>query len=254
MRHCFIAVLLLTTACVEFAAAQAPTRNANLSAAVNAADAKADTVADVYEASKDVWYEKHEMALTTDGSVPGNLRVFDSSGALVPARVKLFFIQEGQVVSQTLPNEQGDFQLSGLQPGVYSVVAAGQSGFGAIGVRILPPPNRPEAPKANTIGKIREISQPLGMQFRMNISLIPPNDVRTAFQLASQQNTGNLGGFPAFGSMGSGGGGGGGAGGGGLGPGLTRGLLGGLLAGGIIGAVSSGSNDNNQASPNGSGS
>lgn len=258
--------IVLSALIVEFVSAQAPTRTADLSAVIKkaGANAAADTAvnaADAHEAAEEAWYDKHEMSLTSDGTIPGNLRVFDENGSLVPARVKLFFLKEGQVVSQTLPNEQGDFQVSGLQPGIYSVIAAGQSGFAAMGVRVLPPPNRPDAPKANTIGKVREVSQPLGLQFRMNLPLIQPVDVRTAFQLASQQNAGGLGSFPGgFGTMGSGsplgaaGGGAGGVGGGlGISPALTSGLIGAMVGGGIAGAVSSGSGGN-ESSSNGSGS
>jgi hypothetical protein len=261
MLRKFPAALVIAVAYASMATAQV-TRTADI-AVVNKAEADNAAVADTRVAAEEAWYDKHELSLTSDGTIPGNLRVFDENGSLVPARVKLFFLREGQVVSQTLPNEQGDFQISGLQPGIYSVVAAGQSGFAAMGVRILPPPNRPEAPKANTIGKVREVSQPLGLQFRMNMPLIQPVDVRTAFQLASQQNAGGLGSFPmgsgsplGGGGLGGGGlGGGGGVGGGlGMGGGLTSGLLGAMVAGGVAGAVSSSSSDSGESSPNGSGS
>lgn len=268
MVRCLILTAFLSASLVEFVSAQqVPSRTADLSAVITkAADTKAAAdgnvrAADSRVAAEEAWYDKHEMSLTSDGSIPGNLRVFDENGALVPARVKLFFLSEGQVIAQTLPNEQGDFQVSGLQPGIYSVVAAGQSGFAAMGVRILPPPNRPEAPKANTIGKVREISQPLGLQFRMNMPLIRPVDVRTAFQLASQQNAGGLGSFPGgtggpgggFGTLGGGGGGGVG-GGGGFGSALTTAAIGAMAAGGITGALMSNSSDDTESSPNGSGS
>jgi hypothetical protein len=266
MRRILTAVSLVV-AFVAFTAtadAQVQTRTADLSAVDKVADSAVKERDADFRDAEDSWYDKHEMSLGPDGNIPGNLRVFDESGALVPARVKLFFLRDGQVVTQTMPNEQGDFQISGLQPGTYSVVAAGQSGFAAMGVRVLPPPDRPEAPKANTIGKTRTVSQPLGLQFRMNLPLIQPVDVRTAFQLASQQNAGGLGSFPGFpgapgGGLGGAVGGGGGAGGAGVGGGFGAGSLGGLFAaGGIAAGVAAASNNNNgssndqPASPNGS--
>lgn len=257
---------LVVTATLALSASAQVTRTADMSAVVNkAADSKVADAADgnvamTREVAEEAWYDKHELSLTSDGTIPGNLRVFDENGSLVPARVKLFFVREGQVVSQTLPNEQGDFQVTGLQPGIYSVIAAGQSGFAAMGVRILPPPNRPEAPKANTIGKVREVSQPLGLQFRMNLPLIQPVDVRTAFQLASQQNAGGLGSFPGGTPFGTGGGALGGGGGGGVGGGLggagglTSAAIGAMVAGGVAAAVSSSSSGSNESSANGSGS
>lgn len=145
-------------------------------------------------AAADAWYERHELSLGIDGNLPGNLRVFDDAGKLVPARVKLYFLQSGQVVSQATPNDDGDFQVVGLKPGAYSVVAAGPSGFAAQGIRVLPPPDRPEAPKANSIGRIRTVSLP-GEGIMLNVMLISSGDVQAAFGLAAAANVGGMGAF-----------------------------------------------------------
>lgn len=156
-------------------------------------------------AAEDAWYDRHELSLSVDGNLPGNLRVFDDNGKLIPARVKLYFLQSGKVVSQTTPNDDGDFQAVGLKPGTYSLVAAGQSGFAALGVRILPPPERPEPPKANTIGRIREVSQPgVGVGLHLNVSIIPSVDVQPAFGIATAANAGGLGSLPGLTGLGGG--------------------------------------------------
>ncbi len=260
MRRMFIAMIFVFAvgfAVCNTANAQVQTRTADLAAVGKAVGSAVKERSADFKEAEDAFYDKHEMSLGPDGTIPGNLRVFDESGALVPARVKLFFLRDGQVVTQTMPNEQGDFQITNLQPGTYSIVAAGQSGFAAMGVRVLPPPDRPEAPKANTIGKTRTVSQPLGMQFRMNLPLIQPVDVRTAFQLASQQNAGGLGSFPGFPGAPPGGGGFGaaaGAGGGGAGAGGGLGGIGGLgglfAAGGIAAGVAAATSSNNDSSNN----
>lgn len=260
----FIAAFLVAGLAYEVRG-QAPVRRADLANAVEAKAAAEGAKVERSLTSEEAWYDKHEMSQTTDGNLPGNLRVFDNAGNLVPARVTLFFVQNGQVVSQARANEQGDFQASGLQPGIYSLVAAGQSGFAAMGVRVLPPPDRPEAPKANTIGRAREVSNARAAQLRMNMSMIQPADVRTSFQLAQRENAGGMGGFPGFPQGGfpgggfpggglPGGGGGGGAGGGGLGLGGLGGLF---TAGAAAASFAAGRNSGNNsqpASPNGSGS
>jgi hypothetical protein len=217
------------------------------------------------EVAEDAWYDRHELALGVDGNLPGNLRVFDDSGKLIPARVKLYFLQSGKVVSQATPNDDGDFQVVGLKAGAYSIVAAGQSGFAALGVRVLPPPERAEPPKANTIGRIRAISQPgLGIGLSLNIPVIPAVDVQPAFGLAASANAGGLGSVPGLSGLGGAPGAsagasaagssaaGGGAGGGGA-AGAGGGGLGGLGALGAAGAGLAASQGSGQESGSGSG-
>jgi hypothetical protein len=246
-----------------FAQAPVPVQKADLKIAT-ANDAAADEVRKAF-AAEEALLERHEMSLTPDGNVPGSLKFFDDSGTLTPARVRLYFVQKGQVVSQSLPNEQGEFQASGLQPGIYSMVAAGQSGFAAVGIRILPPPDRPEAPKANTIGRAREVSNRRAGQLMLNLAMINPSDVLAAFQIAQRENAGGIRGFPGFAPgaapgapFGGGPAGGGGAAGGG-GGGFGR--LGGLFVAGAAGAAGFAAGRNGgsgttttSASPNGSGS
>jgi len=242
--------------------AQAPVRSADIAivaadkAAEEAAVGEVNLTADEI-AAEDAWYNRHEMSLGSDGNLPGNLRVFDESGSLVPAAVKLYFLQSGQVVSQATPNDAGDFQAVGLRSGTYSVVAAGSSGFGALGLRVLPPPNRPEPPRANTIGRIREVSQPRpGTGIPLNISIIPSIDVMSAFGIARAQNAGGLGALPgapgAFGGPpGLGGGGVGGGGGGGGGFGGAGGLL--ALGGAAAAGLALANNDDDDQPTNTSG-
>lgn len=258
---------------------QAPVKPADITVVAEADELKAaaDGMARDEIAAEDAWYDRHELSLSSDGNLPGNLRVFDDNGKLIPARVKLYFLQGGKVVAQTTPNQDGDFQAVGLKSGTYSLVAAGQSGFAAMGVRILPPPERPEGPKANTIGRIREVSQPgVGIGLHLNVPIIPAVDVQPAFQLASAQNAGGLGSLPGLSGLGGGATGlggtvaggttvaGGAVGGGGAAgaAGLAGSGAGGLFAAGAAAAgIAAAANNNNNgnsssggssASPNGS--
>jgi hypothetical protein len=250
--------------------AQAPVRSADLAAVAEAEDLKAAAgeLAREEIAAEDAWYDRHELSLSSDGNLPGNLRVFDDNGKLIPARVKLYFLNGGKVVAQTTPNQDGDFQAVGLKSGTYSLVAAGQSGFAAMGIRILPPPDRPEGPKANTIGRIREVSQPgVGIGLHLNVSIIPAVDVQPAFGLAASANAGGLGSLPGLSGLGGAAGvpgtaaaGGAAAAGGGAAAGAGLGGVGGLFAAGAAAAGIAAASDNNgngssggsTATPNGS--
>lgn len=140
---------------------------ATAQALLEAADAKKESLAaETVETAVDAnvrsaayaSYMRHEYALQSDGNLKGKVRMVDAGGSLTPARVKLMFVRHGEVVSQASPNAEGVFQASGLTPGYYSVIAEGQSGMSSTGVRVVPPPEKVEAPKANTIGRRRFIA------------------------------------------------------------------------------------------------
>lgn len=59
-------------------------------------------------------------------------------GKNLPVRAKVWFFQDGQVVNEVKSDESGRFQVVGLKPGKYSVVAAGQGAAGAANVELLP--------------------------------------------------------------------------------------------------------------------
>lgn len=145
------------------------------------------------------WYANHELPVRADGNLPGELRVFDESGNLVPARVRLFFLQDGETIVQTRPDEQGNFQVVGLTPGVYSVVAAGPEGFGAFSVRVLPATEPEGPPKTNTISdeKLREVSLTrarAAYAASLQASLVSAADARQAILIGAQELGVTLGG------------------------------------------------------------
>lgn len=188
-------------------------------------------------------YETHEFALDSSGALTGQLRMYDDAGRLTPANVRLFFLRGGRVLRQADPDAAGGFGVQGIEPGYYSLVAAGPSGFAAVGVRVIPAPDRPQAPKASTIGRVRNISlnqQPGGVP--LNLFPVRPNATFTSFQIAGQQGVGGLtqtpNPFTPFGGGAPGGGGGGvGGGGGGFG-GMGALLAAGLGAGGLAAGLS----------------
>jgi len=59
-------------------------------------------------------------------------------GKNVPVRAKIWFFQNGQVVNEIKSDPSGRFQVVGLTPGKYSVVAMGEGAAGAVSVELLP--------------------------------------------------------------------------------------------------------------------
>jgi hypothetical protein len=137
-------------------------------------------------------FTRQEYALQPDGNLRGKVRAVDSAGSLTPARVKLFFVRHGEIISQASPDANGVFQAGGLAPGYYSVISQGDGGFSSVGVKVVPPPEKSEAPKANTIGRTREVAvtkvqQQTGAD-TLNIVVVKPDDVAAAWGVARMMN------------------------------------------------------------------
>lgn len=137
-------------------------------------------------------FTRQEYALQPDGNLRGKVRAVDSAGSLTPARVKLFFVRHGEIISQASPDANGVFQAGGLAPGYYSVISQGDGGFSSVGVKVVPPPEKSEAPKANTIGRTREVAltkvqQQAGAD-TLNIVVVKPEDVAAAWGVSRMMN------------------------------------------------------------------
>lgn len=139
------------------------------------------------------WHANHEMRLRTDGNLPGQLRAFDSNGNLAPVRARLFFLQKGQIVTKATADETGYFQVTNLDPGVYSVVAAGPTGFGALSIRILSQPDSGPRPKVKATGTpaanaaLLEPPADGSETLTLDISLVAPGDIQQAAQILQQE-------------------------------------------------------------------
>lgn len=137
---------------------------------------------------------RQEYALQPDGNLRGKARVVDASGTLTPARVKLFFVRHGEIVSQASPDSEGNFQATGLSPGYYSVISNGPGGFSSTGMKVVPPPEKSEAPKANTIGRTRTVAMTKAAQQAgadtVYLSVIQPVDIVAAWGVARMMNGG----------------------------------------------------------------
>jgi hypothetical protein len=205
------------------------------------------------------WYANHEMRLRTDGNLPGQLRAFDSAGNLSPVRARLFFLHNGKLVARAASEETGNFQVIGLDEGIYSVVVAGPEGLGAFAIRVLPKTENTPPPRVKSIaaenadGTVAnpEADEP-NQGLIMDVSLVPPPDFTLASQIINEQIPGFAGapglagaGLPAGGALSSAAGAGVGGGGGGLGGALVA-----AGAAGGIGAAIAASNSGVASNPN----
>jgi hypothetical protein len=95
------------------------------------APAPADTVADPAA-------EGPRIRLRIDGNLVGRTFVLDATGRPQPVRARVSLLHGGQVVATTQADEWGRFQIVGIQPGVYSVLAAANDYVAAMSVHILP--------------------------------------------------------------------------------------------------------------------
>lgn len=111
----------------------------------------------------------HERA---DGNITGRVSAFTASGTLEPARARVYFVQKGKVMTSARSDEEGRFQASGLEPGVYSVLAVGRKGFGVLSAAIRSS-DEGAAKERSTVFQVGLASQPLAS---LDITLIPAEE------------------------------------------------------------------------------
>lgn len=110
----------------------APVRKApkavNLDNAIDTATIVRTSAAKVSRLAKSQLLGAH---LSKDGMLTGRLNISDSvSGAHVAAEnLQVKFVQRGSIISDAKPGPGGVFQVAGLTPGVYSMIASGADGF-----------------------------------------------------------------------------------------------------------------------------
>ena len=77
----------------------------------------------------------HRVRLHSKGILIGRVRRLHrrSGRSLEIANTRVFLLQENRVVSETTATNQGIFQFESVTPGIYSIAAAGGSGFAAFG-------------------------------------------------------------------------------------------------------------------------
>ena len=79
----------------------------------------------------------HTVALNRSGAVEGRIASINQGVNEGISSMRVFFVQNGEVVSETTTREDGSFIAQQLPEGAYSFVATGENGFAAYGVRVV---------------------------------------------------------------------------------------------------------------------
>lgn len=91
------------------------------------------------EAKTFISHRMHTIALNRMGAVEGRVANIDPATQEVKgiSNLKVFFIDNGQVIKEAMTGRDGIFTVEGLTEGSYSFVASGSDGFAAYGVRVV---------------------------------------------------------------------------------------------------------------------
>ncbi len=179
-----------------------------------------------------------------DGAIRGRVTKTDqlNGNPLAMVNTRVLFVRAGQIVSEGVTDNMGEFSLSGLSPGVHSFVVASDQGFFAAACEV-------------TEGT--GLAQSEGVELRFvafddgtgaNAEPAPPGDIQAGGGSGGGAGQGNPPGGAGAGT-GGGGSGGGGSGGGGGGGGLLGALLGGAAGAALGWALADDNNNNNTVSP-----
>lgn len=163
-----------------------------------------------------------------DGQVQGIALLPTATGqAGIPlANLFVAFIRGGQVVAQTQTDARGNFTVTGVAPGLYSLAVAGAGGFAAYSVMVIQPEQQSRA-RVQRLQFVAHLADGAGG----TVLAAAAGDVGHFLQAP-----GTPGGVAAAESPASGGGGGGFGGGSGSAGGSGGGLGGGGLLGALAGA------------------
>lgn len=178
-------------------------------------------------------YSSSPVVLMNNGLFVGKVSTPSKSQDL--SNVVIHVLKDGREVAKASVTAAGDFSVSGLKPGIYGIIAAGESGFAATSFELAAP-----AGMASTGEKLIALVQESGV---LSVELMPSTAANVAEEtIVVEEVVTNdapfvpfAGGMP-MGGGGFGGGGGGGGGFGGAGWGGIAGIAGLATVAGIIAA------------------
>jgi len=80
-----------------------------------------------------------QHALSEDGSFKGKLQPIGTAdgGAQSLSDMNIFLIQDDKQIGRVPVEENGNFELKDVEPGVYAIVAAGKDGFAALSLELV---------------------------------------------------------------------------------------------------------------------
>jgi hypothetical protein len=84
--------------------------------------------------------EPHWIKTNEDGNLTGRISAIDSEllTAIPIENLDVTLLRKGEKISVAVTDDEGRFVLEDVEPGVFTLVAAGQNGFLAYGVHVLP--------------------------------------------------------------------------------------------------------------------
>ena len=82
----------------------------------------------------------YRIRLTEDGLILGTISAAGAESGTTTALTDLsiWLSHHGEAIAQVKSDDQGRFQIAGVSPGVYSLVASSQHGYLAFGLQVLP--------------------------------------------------------------------------------------------------------------------
>lgn len=191
----------------------------------------------------------HIIYTNVDGQLSGRMRMLhpETGQSVIPRDCTVYLCQGGEILLEAKTDKLGIFQFPHVAPGIYALIAEGESGFMAIAVDI-----QQVAPAEDDVEKVA-FFQGNGSDLTLDGALINPNAIPTAANaFGTGQGDGQTPPTPPAPAPGGGAfpGGSGGFGGGSAGGALGGDALAGLLLGGAAAAAALLSNDDdNPVSP-----
>ncbi len=89
-------------------------------------------------AGRSKFIRSHWIRLTPDGSLTGQISLLDSEGRLDGVdKLDVTIFRKGEKMAEARTDEEGKFVIEDLDPGVYALIAKGDSGFVAYGLHVL---------------------------------------------------------------------------------------------------------------------
>ncbi len=81
----------------------------------------------------------HQVSLDEAGLLTGRIAAIEQSSNSVigTADMKVFFLSNGEVIKQATTDRNGNFSVEGLAAGSYSLIATGEKGLVAYGIRVV---------------------------------------------------------------------------------------------------------------------
>lgn len=78
------------------------------------------------------------VRLKSDGKLSGRVSIIQATGKRLPADAQLKFQRDGELVEEATTNEDGQFEVVGIDPGTYVATASIDSGSTDFSVNVLP--------------------------------------------------------------------------------------------------------------------